>query len=178
MPPKSPAKRKQPSTGPPEKTTRRTRSQAAGHDEVPSKSQHDSPRKEKTKCRVCGKEFLLLSSHLKRSKTCASESDMNAIEEENQSHRRAASRASSKRHYDNLTPEERHTPEKRAASRASSKKHYDNLTPEQKDKKKKDKQTWYQRNRARILERKALQRKVKLESKEHYDRFMDMKNGP
>ena len=103
---------------------------------------------------------------------------MDAIEEENQRHRRASLRASSKKHYDNLTPEERRTPEKRAASRASSKKYRDNLTPEQKDKNKKVKQAWYQRNRPRILERKALQRKVKLESKEHYDRFMDIKNGP
>ena len=77
---------------------------------------------------------------------------MDAIEEENQRHRRAS-------------------------FRASSKKHHDNLTPEQKDKKKKVKQAWYQRNRPRILERKALQRKVKLESKEHYERFIDVKNA-
>ena len=177
MPPKAPAKQKQPSTGPKEKADRRSRSQVAGHNEAPSTSQPDSPRKEKTKCKVCGKEYLFFFSHLKRSETCAKEYDMDGIEEENLRSRRAASRASSKKHYDNLTPEEKHTPEKRAASRASSKKHFDNLTPGQKDKRKKDKQTWYQRNRARILERKALQRKVKLESKEHYDRFMDIKNG-
>ena len=126
--PKSPAKRKQPPTGPQEKTARTTRSQAAGQHEVAS-SQTESPTKEKTKCRVCGKEFLLFLSHLKRSKPCATEYDVVAMEAEDQIRRRehrqtpekrAASREAAKKYRDN----------NRAASREASKKYYDSHTPE------------------------------------------------
>ena len=68
---KSPVKRKQPPTGP---------------DNVPS-DQPKSPRKEMTKCKVCGKEFVLFLSHLKRSRACGAKYDVDAIEVEEQRRR-------------------------------------------------------------------------------------------
>ena len=73
--PKSPAKRKQDPAGPQMKTTR---SEAAGKQHVTS-SKEESPRKEKVTCLGCEKKFLLLLSHLERTKTCQRSYDMSAM---------------------------------------------------------------------------------------------------
>ena len=157
----SPAKCKQPSTGPQVKSSRTTRSQAAGQQEVTS-CQPESPRKEKTKCKVCGKEFSLFLSHLKRSQACAVQYDVDAIEAEDQRRRKEErrtpeKRAASKTYYANHTPEkraamteERRTPEKRATSRAAARR-------------------YYQKNKEQI----AARRIIKFEQKTEKERFLE-----
>ena len=157
----TPAKCKQPSTGPQVKSSRTTRSQAAGQQEVTS-CQPESPRKEKTKCKVCGKEFSLFLSHLKRSQACAVQYDVDAIEAEDQRRRKEErrtpeKRAASKTYYANHTPEkraamteERRTPEKRAASRAAARR-------------------YYQKNKEQI----AARRIIKFEQKTEKERFLE-----
>ena len=101
--PKSPAKRTQPLAGPQVKTTRITQTNAA--------EKHESPRKKKTKCKVCSKSFSLFLSHLMRSDKCGAKYDLDVIEAEEKRQRRDRKAVYDKEYYN------QHTPEKKAASK-------------------------------------------------------------
>ena len=103
--PKSPAKHKL-QIGVPEETT-----QTALQKPTPRK--HESPRKEKVTCLGCDKQFLLLLSHLERTKSCQSSYDIAAMRKEADELHRQQMAARKLYQYQN-DPNE--SPRKRAAS--------------------------------------------------------------
>ena len=129
--PKSPAKHKQPPSAP---QVRTAPSQATEQQLVNTRRQ-ESPRKEKFTCLGCDKKFLLLLSHLERTKSCQSSYDMSAMRKEAEElHRQQmAARKLYLYHNDaNESPKKRsaskefyktHSPEKKAASKEYYKKH-------------------------------------------------------
>ena len=159
--PKSPAKRRQSPAGPQAKSTRTLRSQGARQQETASK-QPEPPQKEKEECKVCRKQFELLFSHLKRSKPCAAQYDMPAMEEMNKKRLKESKRVSSA---------ERHKKHREEINAAKTK------TPDAKEKNRAASLRYYHKNKDTILPKMARQRKVKFDNKTVYDRFMDFKNA-
>ena len=80
-----------------------------------------SPAKERVKCVGCGNEFMLLLSHLERTKSCQHLYDMSAMRQEaaTLTKQRKAQRSHERYHSD---PKE--TEKKKAASKESSKEYY------------------------------------------------------
>ena len=197
---KSPGKRKQAPTVPQAISPRSTRSQGASpQNQDVTTSQPKSPKKEKKQCKVCGKEFELFVSHLKRSKKCGDQYDVAALDAENKMQQKVVMAAynkqhreeineAMKKHYKQHTPEKRaaskeyydaHTPEKRAAMREYSQNKYDDNPELKKATKRKlyhdkpeTKQTYYQKHKDRILARMAKQRKLKWERETEKERFI------
>ena len=186
--PKSPAKRKQPPAGPEVKTTRITRSSAAGQQQITS-CQPESPKQEKTKCKVCSKEFVNLLCHLKKIDTCAAQYDIPTMEAEGLRRRKERKALTNKEHYKQNASEikaatkeyyKTHTPEKRAAMTKYNKQHRTDqkeYNRQHKEDRKAKARKYYQHNKEKILKRMALQRKVHFEKKTDYNRFMDFKNA-
>ena len=122
----SSAKHTQQPSGP-QDSPRATRSEGAGKQEVAC-NQPESPKEELKNCKVCGKAFKLLFSHLNRVEACAAQYDMEEEKRKQNDQKRAYDKAYYDKHKEEIKAAKREkqiTPERRASMRAYNEKNRD-----------------------------------------------------
>ena len=120
---RSPAKREQPPDDSQVKSTRSS-SRTARQQEV-SPRHPRTPRKERTVCKGCGKDFQNLMTHLKAKEECAAFYDMKDMQKKMEEKRRELDARGKKDKYHN-------SPGEANKKRAASRDYYENHTPEKK----------------------------------------------
>ena len=100
---RSPAKGRQPPDDPQGRLTR-TRSQTGGQQKVIA-SPPQTPKKEKTICNGCGKEFQNIMTHLKAKADCAAHYDMKDMQAKMEAKRKELNAQRMSQNYHN-SPEE------------------------------------------------------------------------
>ena len=147
-----------------------TRSHVAGKQEVASSQAEVS----KTKCKVCGGEFQLFYSHLKRAEDCRVHYDMTTVELEEKRRKREQKKAYHKNHKESIKASKKeHYKDHKESIKAYKKEHYKQHVTEKKE----SMNTYYQKNKESILKNMAKERKRKFADKAEFDRFKDFKDS-